>query len=392
MRASERSNAMRVGVFLTVGMLVGALAIFAIGEKSGLFERKVVVYANFEDISGLVSGAPVRLAGLDVGTVSDIELPEKLEEREARVALSIKARYMNRVRKDSRAFIDSKGLLGDKIVNITLGTAATPELKDGDTIATRTSLSMESLANKVEDALASVTRVSQTADEAIGELAVGQVRTDIGRAVATTADILEQVKSGDGLVHRLLYDPRYAERVAQAIDETAATMARVGNAAQRLDRAVAAVESGPGTLHELIYGQDGVEAMHELRAAASELSTMMREVREGDGLAHALVYDSQGQQIVDDLHAVTQRIDRLTGDIEKGRGTLGGLVVDPSVYEDMKTLLGNVERNVALKALMRFAIKDGDIERPAHVPSAPPPEPAAPDDDAPRASAPAPAP
>ena len=53
--------------------------------------------------------------------------------------------------------------------------------------------------------------------------------------------------------------------------------------------------------------------------------------------------------------------------LEKGRGTVGGLMVDPSVYEDLKTILGNVQRNVLLKALIRFTIKQGDIERPAHL-------------------------
>ena len=56
---------------------------------------------------------------------------------------------------------------------------------------------------------------------------------------------------------------------------------------------------------------------------------------------------------------------RISSNVERGRGSLGGLLVDPSVYEDMKTVLGNIERNVVFKALVRMTIKEDSIKRPA---------------------------
>jgi phospholipid/cholesterol/gamma-HCH transport system substrate-binding protein len=41
------------------------------------------------------------------------------------------------------------------------------------------------------------------------------------------------------------------------------------------------------------------------------------------------------------------------------------LLVDPSVYEDMKTVLGNIERNLVFKALVRMTIKEDGMQRPA---------------------------
>ena len=93
-----------------------------------MFESKTTLYAYFGDVSGLVQGAPVRLAGLDVGTVSDIEFAEP-PRSEARVTLKIKTRYLHRVRRDTVVLIDSKGLLGDKILNMTLGTPSSPEVR-----------------------------------------------------------------------------------------------------------------------------------------------------------------------------------------------------------------------------------------------------------------------
>jgi phospholipid/cholesterol/gamma-HCH transport system substrate-binding protein len=47
----------------------------------------------------------------------------------------------------------------------------------------------------------------------------------------------------------------------------------------------------------------------------------------------------------------------IVADVRAGKGTIGALLVDPSVYEDVKMLLGNVERNKTLRALVRYSIK-----------------------------------
>src|SRR6185436_11747823 len=109
------------------------------------------------------------------------------------------------------------------------------------------------------------------------------------------------------------------------------------------------------------------DTMTGLRDAAAGLASIMGEVRDGRGLAHALIYDPDNGRAMNELNEAATRLNRMMGNLEKGRGTVGGLMVDPSVYEDLKTILGNVQRNVLLKALIRFTIKQGDIERPAYL-------------------------
>jgi hypothetical protein len=50
----------------------------------------------------------------------------------------------------------------------------------------------------------------------------------------------------------------------------------------------------------------------------------------------------------------------MLSDMRQGKGTLGALLVDPSVYEDLKMLLGNVQRNQTLRALVRYSIQRDD--------------------------------
>jgi phospholipid/cholesterol/gamma-HCH transport system substrate-binding protein len=365
MSVDDVKTARRVGVFLVLGIVVAVVAVFTLGSKGGLFESKTTLYAHFADINGLVPGAPVRLAGLDVGTVRAIRFSEDLSRREASVELAVKNRYMGRVRADSKAFIDSKGLLGDKLVNITIGTAQSRELQDGDTIKTRPSLSIEDLTTKVNQAVASVTHATDEAGEFLEVLADPQVRTDLKSIVHSLAAVGEGVVQNDGVLHRLVYDRKYADQVGGILTETHETIAGLRRGVDHVQAIAGAVQSGDGTLHELIYGKQGVQAVSDLQQAAGELAALMHAVRTEPGLVHSLIYDEKSGQLVQQWADVSERIDRITSEVEKGRGTIGGLLVDPSVYEDLKTVLGNIERNVLFKALIRFTIKQDGLKRPA---------------------------
>jgi phospholipid/cholesterol/gamma-HCH transport system substrate-binding protein len=365
MKRDARATNIRVGMFLGFGLLVAAAAIFALGSKNGLFEGRSTLYVHFADISGLVPGAPVRLAGLDVGTVQDIEFPDDPNKTEAQVTLSVKSRYMPRIRNDSVAFVDSKGLLGDKIINISLGSAKSAPMVDGGTLRTKQAPSLDHLATQVGEAVDGITKLTSTADTAIKQLSNEQMRKDISRISGSIANILEEVERGDGLAHGLLYDPKFNQAVLDTIADARTTMTGLRSAIERVDRTVAAIEHGDGMAHELLYGEQGKQTMVKLRETADTIAAIVGAVRDGDGLLHGLVYEPENARALSELSQAATRINHIIGDVQKGRGTLGGLAVDPSVYEDLKSVLGNVERNVLLKALIRFTIKEGDIERPA---------------------------
>jgi len=101
--------------------------------------------------------------------------------------------------------------------------------------------------------------------------------------------------------------------------------------------------------------------------AADELGKVLAGVREGNGLAHGLLFgpgeggdSALGDQVAGDLSAMSTDLRALLAGLREGKGTLGALLVDPSVYEDLKMLLGNVQRNQALRALVRYSIQRDD--------------------------------
>jgi phospholipid/cholesterol/gamma-HCH transport system substrate-binding protein len=133
---------------------------------------------------------------------------------------------------------------------------------------------------------------------------------------------------------------------------------------------VGEVESGQGTLHELVYGQEGKRALGQIADAARSIDEVVREVEQGSGVLHSLVYEEGNTNFLRELNELSTTLNGIVQDISRGRGTVGGLVRDPTVYEDLKTVLGNVKRNVLFKALIRFTMDKDDLRRMDRAPSA----------------------
>jgi len=228
----------------------------------------------------------------------------------------------------------------------------------------RAGSSLEGVSKELEATAGAIGRPALTSQGAVSELASPEVAENVRRITASIAAIVEQIERGDGLAHRLVYDASYGERVESALGNLERASARASDASARVDRVLARVEKGPGTVHALLYEDQGAALVSEATRAASGLADATDALNHGDGLAAAVLRDPAGRQLVLDLAAISGRLERISHEVEQGRGTIGGLLVDPSVYEEMKTVLGNIERSTLLKELIRMTIKEESLARP----------------------------
>jgi phospholipid/cholesterol/gamma-HCH transport system substrate-binding protein len=121
------------------------------------------------------------------------------------------------------------------------------------------------------------------------------------------------------------------------------------------------VQGGPGIAHALVY--DG-ELSKNTAATVDEVHRDLEAVRKGNGLAHTVVYgDDAAQHVIGNVNAMTDDMRAIVADVRAGKGTIGGLLVDPTIYEDLKSAVGNVERNQVLRALVRYAIKEDESQQ-----------------------------
>ncbi|MEO6599566.1 MAG: MlaD family protein [Polyangiaceae bacterium] len=352
------SKDVKVGAFVLAGLSAIGTVIFLIGDERQIFNSKVAYSTEFEDVQGLRRGSPVRMGGVDVGTVVAVEYGTSATDKDIHVRMSVSQSDARRIRKDSIASIEGKGLLGDKMIVITVGDPRQASLPENSQIPSTTAEDLSKLMTRFSNISNQVEKVVTNLERATDSLSDEKFQGDIRNSTASLARILDAVDKGDGYVGKLLHDPGEAARLSQVVSNLQQTSAELTRTTQSVNQILARVTSGPGFAHEVLYGEDGAKVIAKVAVVADELGTTLKGVREGNGLARSVIYgDDSSQAIMSNLNQASTDFRQVVSDMRAGKGTLGALLVDPSVYEDLKLMLGNVERNRALRALVRYSIK-----------------------------------
>jgi phospholipid/cholesterol/gamma-HCH transport system substrate-binding protein len=273
--AKKSIQDIKVGLFIFIGIALAFIVVFSIGSEKHLFEPQYTLYVNFKDVGGLREGAPVRLAGVDVGTVSRIWFLDDLAERLIGVELQVKTTVMERIRADSTASIQTMGLLGDKFVSISMGSPDTDILEEGAFIPASETVGLYGYIERADKIVNNIESITDSLDALFSPLKEKGSGDDLARVINATDELVTEIKEGDG------------------------------------------------TLHALIYGGEETETSNTI----SDLN------------------DS-----VTALKSILEKIDN-------GEGTLGALVNDPTLYEDLKIVLGGAKRSKVIKTVVDYSIK-----------------------------------
>lgn len=355
----------KVGLFVLAGLIVSGVVVFLIGDERGLFKSTDPYSARFSDVQGLKRGSPVRMGGLDIGTVTEVGYPEDPSDPRPFVRMSIHREQGARVRDNSVATIENRGLLGDKMVQITAGDMAVPPVPVGGEVRSKDPQDLADMLKKVTSIGEKAEGVMKNLERTTGTLAEPKFQEDLKTGVKSLSGILESVDKQEGYVGKLMSDPEESAKISRTLSNLERTTANLDRLVSGLNAAVHRVNHGPGLVHELVYGEAPPQTLNKFGDAAGEVALALKGIREGNGMAHSLLYGGEGEEAdaVKNLNAMSADLRKVVADLRAGRGTLGALLVDPSVYEDLKMLLGNVQRNQVLRALVRYSIRQ-DEESP----------------------------
>lgn len=358
-----RSTEFKVGIFVFVALAIGAALVFTLGNRSALFASRRTYVTTFTNVAGLRPGSPVRLAGIDVGTVSEISFADGgrlrvvLEVRED-VARLVTGPTGPELEGATVATLGSKGLLGDMIVELNPGEGdALPEGAEIPSRDTGGLLGALSRAGELVDEAEPVIRNVRLFTEGLAD---EQFREDLHRISHNVAELTRMIVEEDGTIPRLIRDPELADQVESTLAAVQVTTTELAQTSRNIRAITNEIRDGDGTAHELIYGQDGVRLVSALADTAGEAATILRDVRTGEGNAHELLYGDNAGDLIENLTAMSHDLRAVVADVRAGRGTIGGLLVDPSIYEDVKRIVGNLERNDILRALVRYSIREDE--------------------------------
>lgn len=351
----------KVGAFVLIGMIVVGIVVFLIGDERQGFKRKVEYQAIFDDVQGVKRGSTVRMGGVDVGSVNEVRYSDDPNDLKLYMRFNVVRDEARRIRTDSFVSIEAKGLLGDKAVVIQAGQPGNEQIPPGGVIPSKQSKSLDSMVNQITSIGNKAENVMGNLEKTTGAISNERFTQDVQGSMSSLNKILKSVDEGDGYVARLLKDPNEAERLSRTLTNLERTSAELNTTLRNMNDIMGRVKSGPGFAHDLVYGEGPTKSVAQIGNAAEEVATTLRGIREGNGPAKTIIYGGEGSdEMMANLNAMSRDLRHIVADVRKGKGTVGALLVDPSVYEDLKLVLGNVERNKALRALVRYSIKQDE--------------------------------
>lgn len=192
METQNKSYKIKLGIFVTLGILFLISIIFIIGSQQNLFSKEIKLTTKFKNASGLQVGSIVRFSGIAIGMVNNVEI---INDSSVEVNLSIKDEIKEFIKKDSKASIGSEGVIGDKLLVISQGNPKSKSVEDGDVIK-----SFEPI--EIDDILASVKVTAENAEVITSELAM----------------LLTDVNEGEGTLGKLMNDEEMAKDLEKTME------------------------------------------------------------------------------------------------------------------------------------------------------------------------------
>jgi phospholipid/cholesterol/gamma-HCH transport system substrate-binding protein len=231
-------NRAKLGAFVLIGTVCLLLGLYFIGSKKNIFHSSIHVSANFNNVSGLLSGNNVRFNGINIGTVSKVYA---VADTAIKVEFTLDKGLTQYISKNAIASIGTDGLLGSKLINITPGKGAIQPVEENDVLnalnplqmdnAMRTLVKTNENLEVISDNLKGVSEKlnkSNSLWNLLGDTILAQnVRNAVVRFKLTgdntaiiTGDlrnIMKDVKAGKGTIGSLLTDTSFSHRLNQTI-------------------------------------------------------------------------------------------------------------------------------------------------------------------------------
>jgi phospholipid/cholesterol/gamma-HCH transport system substrate-binding protein len=361
---------LRVGALTLAALVLLAVAILTIGLRQQIFTRHTRYRTSFANVTGLQVGSPVRLSGVDVGFVKQIELPTDPDASRIKVWFTVDAAYTERIREDSVASIKTIGLLGDKYLAVRAGSPSADRVLEGGLVQGRDPAEVEELVAGGEDLMENLVSISsslkvilhriESGEGLLGELTrtpEGEEKfSDVARTtVAELRDILRRLESGEGVLGRLLTDDAMADDLYATAHTLRLTGAAVTRDLERPDSAYAALFRDPETAQAV---RDAVRAV---RDASQAMAAALEEISTGEGTLPRLLQDKEyADSFLDDLHAMVQHLRSVMRKLDEGEGTAGAFLNDPMLYQDLENVVRGVENSAVTSWFIRNRRKSGE--------------------------------
>ncbi len=331
---------LRVGLTVIAASIILMILIFLMSGTGGWFTSKIHLTAFIDNAGGLRQGAPVRLAGVDIGNVTKIRIDPSKPLTPVQITMKVVKSDDIVLHKDSVAMLATAGVLGETFVDIDSSTATGPLIKDGDTLAAKSVPDIQDVVRSTQGTLINVDALIKRLDRIIGFIESGQ--GSIGKIIyssdlydrlnATVGEfkgLMDDIQQGKGSIGPLLTSDEAYKKAIAAID--------------KVNAMIDDIQAGKGSAGKLLKDPELYDNTNKTIANIRQLTDDMNA---GKGALGKFTHD---QEFANKLQETLNNLTALTDRLEKGEGTAGMLFKDPALYNNSNQML--VETRELIKAI-----------------------------------------
>jgi len=324
---SLKWSELKIGIMAVVALLIAAALIVALGGEGGFFWERYNLRVKFSNAGGVQQGSPVRVSGVTVGSVTDIEFIGS----EVHMELELHDDMRERVRTTSRATIGSVSLLGEGAVDINASTTGQPIPAWGYVPSDAPPPQLADVTAQANKGIAEITALMQ--DIRAGKGTVGKLMTDeqlyveLREFTASARDVTQGLARGKGTLGQLLNNPESARQLE--------------NSLKNLTEITNKINAGQGSIGQLM--NDPALAKN-LAAVTSNFETLSSRLNKGEGTMGQLM---NNDSLYKRLDGVTTNLEQLTSKLNQGQGTAGKLMNDAQLHDNLNRTLTEMQQLLA---------------------------------------------
>jgi phospholipid/cholesterol/gamma-HCH transport system substrate-binding protein len=315
---------LKVGILSIVALACVVLIVFLLTGNASWFKKQVELHMYTSDAAGLTPGAPVRINGIQAGTVRRVALSgETNPQRVIRVDFVVDQEMQKQIPADSIASVSSDNLLGStKVSQINKGTR--PDIiQTGATVKSADTRQFDALIQQGYNVLDSLQLILGKVQDIVAAVEVG--KGTIGKLLVdeTLYNNLQATVSQVQLLATTLNSKKGIGRIIN--DE--ALYDQIQNILGRFDQMTADLQAGKGTAGMLLKDP---KVYNDLDSSLDQINTMLTKINNGQGSVGKLLNDPK---IANQLSEAMTKLNVTLDKVNSGQGTIGQLMVNPQLYE-----------------------------------------------------------
>jgi phospholipid/cholesterol/gamma-HCH transport system substrate-binding protein len=329
----------RIGIFVICALLFMAAGVILMGKQTKLFVPKGEVTVIMMDVAGLKVGAPVWLAGVDVGLVSRIRFENPRDNNAVEIVLEVDREAMKKIGTDSVITVKTRGLMGEKYVDVTPSSvySEVPAKRLHGTPVAKLDDVMQKAGSAFDHLNTVVDKMNR------GEGTLGKFATDpklYNQLVGLTAELSVfsgRVNQGEGTLGKLYRNDEPYERLMSILNRT--------------DTTLRTIQSSDGTLNKLIYDRalyDKLVSLADTSAqAAADVRELNRKLTSPDSTVGKLLSDRElydkASTLLDRADKSVKSVEEVAARVNRGEGSVGKALSDRELYDKMNSMVDNLD-------------------------------------------------